>query len=88
MHFLHLHFKCYPKSFPDAPAIPFTHPLPLLGPGVPPVLRHIKFARPRDLSSQLWLSKPSSDTYTPRDMSYKGYWLVHFLVPPIGLQTP
>ena len=29
-----------------------THPLPLLGPGVSPVLKHIKFARPRGLSSQ------------------------------------
>jgi hypothetical protein len=29
-----------------------THPLPLLGPGVSPVLEHVKFARPRGLSSQ------------------------------------
>jgi hypothetical protein len=29
-----------------------THSFPLLGPGVSPVLGHIKFARPRGLSSQ------------------------------------
>jgi hypothetical protein len=35
-HFLHLHFQCYPKSppYPPRPQSP-THPLPLLGPGVP-----------------------------------------------------
>jgi hypothetical protein len=34
-YFLHLHFKCYPKS-PLAPPPSPTHPIPLLGPGVPP----------------------------------------------------
>jgi hypothetical protein len=29
-----------------------THPLPLLGPGIPLYLGHIKFARTRGLSSQ------------------------------------
>jgi hypothetical protein len=34
-YFLHLHFKCYPKSPPyPSPHSP-THPLPLLGPGIP-----------------------------------------------------
>jgi hypothetical protein len=34
-YFLHLHFQCYPKSPPyPLPHSP-THPLPLLGPGVP-----------------------------------------------------
>jgi hypothetical protein len=30
----------------------------------------------------------SSDTYAARIMSSGGYWLVHIVVPPIGLQTP
>jgi hypothetical protein len=42
---LHLHFKCYPKTllYPSPSCSP-THPLPLLGPGVSPVLGYIKFA--------------------------------------------
>ena len=34
------------------PKVPHTlpYPLPLLGPGVSPVLRHIKFAQPMGLS--------------------------------------
>jgi hypothetical protein len=49
---LDLHFKCYPESslYPPPPGSP-THPLPLLGSGVFHVLGHIKFARPRGLSS-------------------------------------
>ena len=43
-----------------------THLLPLLGPGV---LWNIKSARPRDLFSQWWLTRPSSDTYAARDKS-------------------
>jgi hypothetical protein len=31
----HLHFQCYPKSPPCPPPNSPTHPLPLLGPGVP-----------------------------------------------------
>jgi hypothetical protein len=35
-YFLHLHFKCYPERplYPPSPCSP-THPLPLLGTGVP-----------------------------------------------------
>ena len=32
-HFLYIHFKCYPYTFP--PACSPTHPLLLLGPGIP-----------------------------------------------------
>jgi hypothetical protein len=36
-YFLHLHFKCYPKSPPDPPTPNSpTHPLPFLGPGIAP----------------------------------------------------
>ena len=53
-YFLHLHFKCYPESFlypprPNPAPLPtHSHFLAL----VSPVLRHIKFARPRGLYSQ------------------------------------
>ena len=70
-------------------------PLPLPYPPTPtswpwhsPVLRHIKFARPMGLSFHYWLTRSSSDTYAARDMSSGGYWLVHIVVPPIGLQNP
>ena len=33
-------------------------------------------------------TRPSSDTYAARDTSSRGYWLVHIVVPPIGLQIP
>jgi hypothetical protein len=88
-YFLHLHFKCYPKSslYPSPTLIPF--PLtPTSWPWRSPVLGHIKFARPRCLSSQWWETRPSSATYAVRDKSSGGYWLVHIVVPPIGLQTP
>jgi hypothetical protein len=40
------------------------------------------------LSSHWWLTRPSSATYVTRDISSGGYWLVHIVVPSIGLQTP
>jgi hypothetical protein len=67
-YFLHLHFKCYTKS-PPAPPPPHTH---TSWPWRSPVLRHIKFARPRGLSSQWWPTRPSSDTYAARDTSSGG----------------
>ena len=36
----------------------------------------------------LMANRLSSDTYAARDKSSRGYWLVHIVVPPIGLQTP
>jgi hypothetical protein len=75
------------------PKVPHTTPCPY--PPTPTswpccslVLRHIKFARQRGLSYQWWPTRPSSDMYAARDMSSRGYWLVHTVVPPIGLQTP
>jgi hypothetical protein len=53
-----------------------------------PVLRHIKFAWPMGLSSHWWPTRPSSATYAARDTSFGRYWLVHIVVPPIGLQIP
>jgi hypothetical protein len=89
-YFLYLHFKCYPESslyLPPPALLPYP-PTPTSWPWHSPVLGHIKFARPRGLSSQLWLIRPSSGTYAARDTSFGGYWLVHIVVSPIGLQTP
>ena len=89
-YFLHLLFKCYPKSPPYLPhPLPYP-PTPTSWPWHSPVLSHIKFARPKGLSSQWWLIRPSCDTYAARDTSSggRGYWLVHIVVPPIGLQIP
>ena len=84
-YFLHLHFQCYPKSLPYPP-LPYP-PTPTSWPWLSLVLRHIKFARPMGLSFHWWLTRPSSDTYAARDTSSGGYWLVHIVVPPRGLQT-
>jgi hypothetical protein len=42
----------------------------------------------KGLSSHWWPTRPSSATYATRDTNSGGYWLVHIVVPPIGLQTP
>jgi len=70
-----------------SPQLPYP-PTPTSWPWHSPVLRHIKFARPMGLSFQWWPTRPSSDTYAARGTSSGGYWLVHIVVPPIGLQTP
>jgi hypothetical protein len=51
--FLHSHFKCYPESplYPPPALLPYP-PTPTSWPWHSPVLGHIKFARPRGLSSQ------------------------------------
>jgi hypothetical protein len=72
-YFLHLHFKCYPESPPYTPPPPLSYPTtPTSWPWCSPVLRHIKFTRPRGLSSQWWPTSPSSATYAARDMSSGG----------------
>jgi hypothetical protein len=52
-YFIHLHFKCYPEIplYPPLTMIPYP-PTPTSWPWRTPVLGHIKFARPRGLSSQ------------------------------------
>jgi hypothetical protein len=47
-------------------------PTPISWPWSSLVLGHIKFERPRGLSSQWWLTRPSSATYAARDMSSGG----------------
>ena len=73
----------------SVPSTPLPYPLtPNSWPWHFHVLRHIKFARPMGFSFQWWPTRPSSDTYAARGMSSGGYWLVHIVVPPIGLQIP
>jgi hypothetical protein len=72
---------------PSPTLLPYT-PTPTSWPWRSPVLGHIKFAWKRGLSFQWWPTRPSSATYAARDMSSGEYWLVHIVVPPIGLQTP
>jgi hypothetical protein len=72
-YFLHLHFKCYPKGPLYPPPARLPYPLtPTSWPWHSPVLGHIKFTRPRVLSSQWWPTRPSSDTYAARDTSSGG----------------
>jgi hypothetical protein len=61
------------------PKVPQTSPPQLPYPLTPTswpwrslLLRHIKFARPRGLSSRGWPTRPSSDTYASRDTSSGG----------------
>ena len=67
-YFLYLHFKCYPKSslYPPLALLPYP-PTPTSWLWHSAVLGHIKFAIPRDLSSQWWPTRPSSATYAARD---------------------
>ena len=69
-YFLYIHFKCYSKSslYPPSALLPYP-PTPTSWPWHSPVLGHIKFEIPRDLSSQWLATRPSSATYAARDMS-------------------
>ena len=90
-YFLHLHFRCYP----EIPLYTSTTLLPNLStptswPWHSSVLGHIIFTRRR--------ASPSIDGLLDHPLLHMqletqlwgegGYWLVHIVVPPIGLQTP
>jgi hypothetical protein len=63
-YFLYIHFKCYPESSLYPPPALLPYPLtPNSWLWCSPALGHIKFARPRGLSSQWWPTRPSSATY-------------------------
>jgi hypothetical protein len=90
-YFLYLHFQCYPESplYPP-PTLLANPPTPASWSWHSPVLEHIIFARPR--------SSPPSDRWVGHlllNMQLEkgapgvgGDWLVHIVVPPIGLQIP
>jgi hypothetical protein len=52
---------------------------------VSPCTGAYNLGKTKGLSSQWWLIRPSYATYAARDTSSGGYWLVHIVVPPIGL---
>jgi hypothetical protein len=52
--------------YPPSALLPYP-PTPASWPWRSPVLRHIKFAIPRGLSSQWWRTGPSSATYAARE---------------------
>jgi hypothetical protein len=78
-------FPMLSQKTPYPPPFPYS-PTPTSWPSRSPVLRHLRFARPRGLSFQWWPTRPYSDTCAAWDTSYGGYWLVHIVVPPIGLR--
>jgi hypothetical protein len=86
-YFSRLHFQCYPKSPPYPPPQPPTHPLPHFGPGVP------LYWGIYSLQVQ-WASLCSDGQlghlliHMQLESRAPGYWLVHNVVPPIGLQFP
>jgi hypothetical protein len=89
---LGIYFIYISNAIPKVPHLlpnPLPHPpTPTSWPWHSPVLRQIKLARPMGLSFHWWLTRPSSDTYAARDMSSGEYWVVHIVVPLIGLQIP
>jgi hypothetical protein len=71
-YFIYIHFKfqMLSRKFPiPSPCLLPYPPTPTSWPWRSPVLRHIKFAIPRGLSSQWWPIRPSSATYAARDTS-------------------
>jgi hypothetical protein len=85
---LGIYFNYISNAIPKVPQTLPHPPTPTSWPWRSPVLRHIKFAQPMGLSFHWWPTRPSSDIYAARDMSSRGYCLVHIVVPPIGLQIP
>ena len=77
---------------------PRTHPCPPTCPGIPPTLGHWVFMRPRVsppidvlqihalLHMQLEPWEHFVCWFSPWELL--GYWLVHIVVSPMGLQTP
>jgi hypothetical protein len=85
---LGIYFIYISNAIPKDPHTLPHPPTPTSWPWHSPVLRHIKYAQRMGLSFQWWPNRPSSDTYAARGKSSTGYWLVHIVVPPIGLQIP
>jgi hypothetical protein len=90
-YFLHLHFKYYPQRplYPP-PTLLLNAPTPASWPWNSPVLGHMIFTRPKASSlidGQLGHPLLHMQLETQL-LGEEGYWLVHTVVPPIGLQIP
>jgi hypothetical protein len=87
-YFLNLHCKCYSeRPLYPSPTLRPNPPTPASWPWHSPVLGHMIFTRPK--------ASPPIDgrlghplLHMQLETQLLGYWLVHILVPPIGLQTP
>jgi hypothetical protein len=75
------------KSPISSPPPPYP-PTPTFWPWRSPVLGHIKFACPMGLSFQWWPRLGHLLIHIQLESRAPGYWLVHNVVPPIGLQIP
>jgi hypothetical protein len=66
-----------------------THPLPLPGPGIT-LYWGIWSSQHQGPLFPLMADYTPSAKYATRDtaLGEEGYWLVHIVVPPIGLQAP
>jgi hypothetical protein len=95
-YFPHLHFQCYPKGPPYPPT---PNPLPTHCPFLAlvfPCTGAYKVCKSNGplfaVMTNYAISWYISFRYitSTRDMgcTYPGYWLVHIVVPPIGLQFP
>jgi hypothetical protein len=87
-------FQMLSLSLDSSPKIPYTLPPPPT-----PQPTHSQFLalpflytgaynlhKTKGLSSHWWPTRTSSATYAA--LGVGEYWLVHIVVPPIGLQTP
>jgi hypothetical protein len=84
----------FPSFFSESPlyhppALLLYPPIPASWPWHSCVLGHIIFTRPRTsprIDGQL--GHPPLHMQLETQLWGRGYWLVHIVVPPIGLQTP
>jgi hypothetical protein len=88
-YFPQLYFQCYPKSppYPTHNSLPTYSPPFFFGPGIPLYWGvdslHVQWA---SLSSDGQLGYLL--IHLQLESRARGYWLVHNVVPPIGLQIP
>jgi hypothetical protein len=87
------------SPIPSPSPCSWTHPLLLPGHGIP-LHWGIEPSQDKGFSSHWWLTMPSSTTHATGAISLImsilwfspcelwGFWLVHIIVPPMGLQNP